>query len=109
MKIFVFRAIVVFLNFIGTLNIALAAEINVSQKGKVFNPTEIEVAKGDVIIFKNDDTVAHNVFTAEKGQPFNLKIQKPGEEGKLVVTASTDFKVRCAIHPKMQLKIKIKK
>jgi len=79
----------------------------ISQKGKVFAPTEITVAKGQSVTFRNDDPITHNVFSRTKGSQFNLKMQKPGQEDVVTFEEPGDVVVRCAIHPTMKLTVHV--
>ena len=63
------------------------------------------IKKGQTVTFKNEDNVAHNVFS--KGAKFNLKIQAPGEQKSFVFDEPGIHEVRCAIHPRMMLKVKV--
>ncbi|MFT3710238.1 MAG: plastocyanin/azurin family copper-binding protein [Archangium sp.] len=87
--------------------VALADDLTVSQKDKTFAPGEVTVKAGQSVTFQNDDTVAHNVFSKEG--KFNLKIQKPGEKKAVSFDEPGTYEVRCAIHPKMILKVKVTK
>jgi plastocyanin len=87
--------------------VARAEEVVVGQKGKAFSQTEITIKKGDAIVFVNDDTVTHNVFSRSEGFKFNLKMQKPGEQKSIVFDQVGTASVRCAIHPKMDLTVKV--
>ena len=60
----------------------------VTQKGKSFSVTELHVKVGDVVEFKNDDDVSHNVFSVSKVQPFNTKMQTPGSEAAKMLNLS---------------------
>jgi plastocyanin len=100
--------ILAFLFTFGSIPV-FANELVVSQKGKEFFPKEIKVKVGQKITFINDDKVAHNVFSKAVGNDFNLKIQKPGDVGEAVFKAEGELEVRCAIHPKMVLKVKVEK
>ncbi|HTL12631.1 MAG TPA: hypothetical protein VL588_09100 [Bdellovibrionota bacterium] len=62
----------------------------------------ITVKKGDTIVFTNGDTVTHHVFTSN----FNEK-QEPGQSSKITFSDTGDVIVRCAIHPKMKLMVKV--
>lgn len=88
---------------------ALGAEHSVSQKDKIFAPETLNVKVGDTVTFVNDDTVAHNVFSKAEGHAFNLKIQKPGERSSTKMEKEGSFEARCAIHPKMVVKITVTK
>lgn len=85
---------------------AAAAEITVSQKGKAFAPGAIEAKVGDTVRFGNDDTVAHNIM-GSGAETFNLGSVKPGATGETTLTRAGEVEVRCAIHPKMKLTIKV--
>lgn len=82
-----------------------ADDVVVSQKDKAFAPGEITVKKGVVVSFQNDDSVAHNVFSKEA--KFNLKVQPPGDRKTVTFDEPGTYEVRCAIHPKMILKVKV--
>jgi plastocyanin len=81
----------------------------VSQKAKAFSTAELEVKVGDTVEFKNDDDVAHNVFSVSKPQPFNTKVQTPGKSADITFAKEGTVEVRCAIHPQMKLLIKVTK
>lgn len=94
------------------------AGVTISQKDKKFvipgrGPASdaIEVKKGDEIIFKNDDSFQHNVYSLSPGNSFELKTQDPGKSSTIKVDPAK-FKggvmeVECAIHPEMKMKFKI--
>ncbi len=86
---------------------ASAEEHAISQKGKVFTPVELSIKKDDTVTFVNDDTVAHNVFSQSPGSKFNLKLQKPGESTSVTFSKVGDHTVRCAIHPGMEMVVKV--
>lgn len=90
-------------------SIGMAKNHLITQKDKQFSQSEITIAPGDSIVFKNDDDTAHNVFTASDGLKFNLGIQKGGTEASHQFIAAGEGEIRCAIHPKMKLKISVKK
>jgi plastocyanin len=87
-------------------HIATAAEIAVSQKDKAFAPGTVDAKVGDSVVFHNDDTVAHNVMSTGADK-FNLGSIKPGASAQATLGAAGDVEVRCAIHPKMKLVIKV--
>ena len=81
----------------------------ISQKDKAFSEKEITIHPGESITFKNDDSVAHNVFSSSPGFEFNLKNQAPGAEATQTFNQEGDCEIRCAIHPKMKLIVHVKK
>lgn len=88
--------------------LAVAKEHVVNQKEKQFSAEEITVAVGDSVLFKNDDDTSHNVFSTKEGAKFNLGIQKKGAESSHKFETAGTFEVRCAIHPKMKLKVVVR-
>jgi len=88
---------------------ALAADRMVSQKGKVFSETEVTLKVGETLVYVNDDSIAHNIFSTTTGNEFNLGSQEPGVSAPITFKAAGDVKVICAIHPRMQMTVKVMK
>lgn len=88
-----------------------AAEIKISQKGKEFASPAIKgkklsAAVGDTLVFVNDDAATHNLVS-RKGVKFDSGAQDPGAVFPLKLDAAGKFTVRCAIHPRMKLKVEV--
>ncbi len=81
----------------------------VGQKDKAFSETELKIKVGDKVTFKNDDSVVHNVFSSTEGYEFNTKNQAPGSTATTTFEKEGTLEVRCAIHPKMKMKIVVSK
>lgn len=81
----------------------------INQKDREFSQTEITIKPGDKIVFQNSDTVTHNVFSNSKLNPFNIKVQTPGNSSTVAFQEEGVTEVRCAIHPKMKLMVTVKK
>ncbi len=79
----------------------------ITQKGKKFSPGEISIKVGDTVTFVNDDKTRHNVFSRTSGHKFKIKKQKPGARDSITFDSAGLVDVRCAIHPKMKLTIKV--
>ena len=86
-----------------------AGKQTVQQKNKSFSATELTVKVGDTLEFKNDDDVAHNVFSTSPTQAFNTKIQPPGASAEVTFDKEGIVQVRCAIHPQMKLTVHVEK
>lgn len=86
---------------------ASAAEVVITQKAKKFDKKKVTISKGDSIKFVNSDSIAHNIHSRGAGK-FDLGAQKPGTSMSHVFAADGTFKIRCAIHPKMKLKVTVK-
>jgi plastocyanin len=80
----------------------------INQKDREFSKTEITIKRGEKLRFQNDDTVTHNVFSNSKINPFNIKVQRPGQFSTVEFKDEGVTEVRCAIHPKMKLIITVK-
>ena len=95
------------------ISLALAASANaanhvIDQKGKTFIPHEITVAVGDTITFKNSDPFAHNAYTDDEENEFDIGMQAAGTDAVVQVKAAGAFSVECAIHPNMLLEVTAK-
>jgi plastocyanin len=70
-----------------------------------FLPADINVNKGDTVMWINNDIVAHDV-TEEKNKSWSSSLLQPGKSWKLVVKESADY--YCSIHAVMKGSIAIK-
>jgi plastocyanin len=88
------------------VSLASASEHVVVQKDKKFSEADLTIRSKDTIVFKNDDPVVHNIFSNSDVLTFNAT-QDPGEETKVTADTKGTFLVRCAIHPKMKLTVRV--
>jgi plastocyanin len=70
-----------------------------------FQPETIQVSKGDTVVWKNNDMVAHNVAQFPEKR-WSSPVIPSGGSWKLAVTQSSDY--YCTIHPEMKGKIVMK-
>ena len=87
---------------------AMAAQVVVTQKGRKFSVKKLELSVGSSIKFVNDDDVTHNIHSTTKGQAFDIGAQKPGQTLVHTFKKAGKIKIRCAIHPKMKIKVTVK-
>jgi len=85
-----------------------AAEHAVIQKNSAFSIAEMKINPGDSIVFKNDDTVPHNVFSSSKAFQFSTNVQLPGNSATVTFKQPGTVEVRCVIHPAMKLVVDVK-
>ena len=86
-----------------------ASGIAVSQKGRMFHPDNLSVARGEVVTFVNDDSdLLHHVFVESDTFNFDSGDQNPGTKTRIVFPAAGDFRVLCGIHPKMKLDVRVR-
>jgi plastocyanin len=81
----------------------------IEQKDKNFDKEEVTIKPGEKVVFHNDDSVTHNVFSNSKINPFNIKVQTPGSSSTVQFNDEGTTEVRCAIHPRMKLVVTVKK
>ena len=86
---------------------ALAANLAVGQKGRLFSPDSVTVKRGEMLTFVNDDTVPHNIYSTSKGNEFNLGSQPPGASTNVAFNEVGETQVLCAIHPRMKMTLKV--
>ena len=79
----------------------------VVQKDRSFSTAEITIRRGDRVVFRNEDTRTHNVFSRTPGAAFEIKAQIPGQTAAIQFSASGRADVRCAIHPNMKLTVNV--
>lgn len=98
----------ILISTIFALSTLVAADHIIDQKDKTFVPHAVIVSIGDTITFKNSDTFAHNAYTDDEGNEFDIGMQKPGKDISIPVKAAGNFNIECAIHPNMLLEITAK-
>jgi plastocyanin len=86
-----------------------AANTVVTQSHTSFDVDDASLTKGDTITFSNKDDVTHNIQILDsEGNMDDKGLQKPGEDIKAKFDAPGEYKVHCAIHPKMKMTITVK-
>jgi plastocyanin len=88
---------------------AHAGDAVVTQKDKSFDQSEINIRSGDRIVFRNQDTVVHNIYSTTPGFEFEIKTQLPGQTSEEKFVGDGQAEVRCAIHPQMKLTVNVAK
>jgi plastocyanin len=81
----------------------------VKQEAKRFDADRLAIRPGDKIVFQNHDEITHNIYSATKGNEFNINVQRPGASTGVTFWNEGEVEVRCAIHPKMKVIISIAK
>lgn len=88
---------------------ALAAgPYQISQKNREFQPGYIAINRGEALRFINDDgDLLHHAYLTSPTFSFDSNDQKPGSSFTVVFPVAGSFTVRCGIHPKMKLMVKV--
>jgi plastocyanin len=87
--------------------VGYAAQHKVGQKGRIFSPGTMTVKAGDTILFQNDDDVTHHIYSATKGQEFDLETMAPGQKTPQPFATKGRVDVRCGLHAGMRLVITV--
>lgn len=84
--------------------------VTVSQSGLKFSVKDLEVSKGQSVVFLNDDTTSHNITVTGDGNgvAVNGGLQPPGEKFEMPFAKPGKYVVTCGIHPKMRMNIVVK-
>jgi plastocyanin len=87
-----------------------ASTITVGQHGLVFTQTSASLARGDRIVFTNEDDVIHNIhiFGPGNDDSTDLGLQKPGATLTYRFDKAGSFMVRCSIHPSVKMAVTVK-
>jgi plastocyanin len=80
----------------------------VDQRGLRFTKQDVAIGVGGTMHFHNGDDVIHNIMTIdENDEPEDHGLQKPGEIISATFKKPGAYQVRCAIHPKMKMTVKV--
>jgi plastocyanin len=93
--------------FMGLSAGALAANLTIAQKGRMFSSENVAIKRGETLTFLNDDSVPHNIMSTSHGNEFNLGSQPPGASTEVTFKEAGDVQVICAIHPRMKMTVKV--
>lgn len=88
---------------LGTGTPALAPQHVITQKGRVFTPGTMTIKGGEEVVFQNDDSVSHHIYSATRGYEFNLETMRPGQQTSRAFSKAGRVDVRCGLHPGMRL------
>lgn len=89
-----------------------AGEVVVIQKDRLFQiddkpVTALSARVGDVILFRNEDSFFHNVYSASETQAFDLGSYPRGFHRSVALTTSGEVDVECALHTTMRILINV--
>jgi plastocyanin len=85
-----------------------AGPYSISQKNREFQPGQISITRGEALRFINDDgELLHHAYLTSPTFQFDSGDQKPGSSYTIAFPVTGSFTVRCAIHPKMKLVVKV--
>lgn len=82
-----------------------AEEITIGMAGAAYAPAMVEAKIGDIIVFDNDDDVAHDVFIPTLGYAADLGRQDPLATTTLNLGRAGMFEVECVLHAGMHARV----
>lgn len=74
-------------------------ELDISIQNYSFNPTIANVKVGSLVVWVNNDTVAH---TVDGGTVFRSSILQPGDTFSYTFMSPGSFTYICSLHPNMK-------
>lgn len=84
----------------GPTGAVAAKTVQLDQKGMVFLPRILPIAKGWTVEFLNSDPVAHNVYTID-GEKYDLGTWPQGQKRKYTFTRTGVYRQLCKVHDDM--------
>jgi plastocyanin len=90
------------------MSLAAANVVSVVQKGRAFSVSTMQVVRGGVVRFVNDDLFLHQVYVDSSSFSFDTDEQEPGTTVEIQFPKAGLFEVRCHIHPKMLLQVEVR-
>lgn len=91
----------------GAAVVAAEDSPTISQFNRQFSPAQIQIARGTLVHFINDDNVTHHVFIDSPEMQFDSGEQPVGKTIDVTFAKAGNFTVLCAIHPTMRLKVAV--
>jgi plastocyanin len=86
-----------------------ATTMAVGQKGMKLTQSSASLAKGDRIVFVNDDDIVHDIqiFGPGEDDSSDLGLQKPGAQQSYAFDKAGAYRIRCNIHPSMKMAVTV--
>ena len=102
------KKLLLLLSVLALSQTVLAKDYVVNQSGKKFDATTLNLKVGDTLTFKNADGFAHNAYSDDEANEFDIGMQKPGQDITVKMKAASKVEVECAIHPDMRMTVNVK-
>jgi plastocyanin len=92
------------------VGVQAATTLTVRQHGLLLSQSSASLAKGDRIVFTNEDDVIHNIhiFGPGNDDSSDLGLQKPGATLSYKFDKVGAYRVRCNIHPSVKMAVTVK-
>jgi plastocyanin len=76
---------------------------DVFQRNRAFNISRISIARGEALLFENNDQFLHQIYVDAPNLKFESDEQPPGQAVTVTFSEPGSYEVHCHIHPKMGL------
>jgi len=86
---------------------ATADIITISQKKRTYAPKAVTIKAGDKLRVVNDDIFLHHAFIDSPDLQYDSGSMEEGEERDIQFNKPGEYQIKCAIHPKMNLDVKV--
>ena len=87
---------------------ALASQaVEVAQRGRAFAVQGVQIARGGSVRFTNDDNFPHQIYVKGQGMNVDSPLQARGQVIDVAFPQAGTFEVRCGIHPRMQMDVRV--
>lgn len=78
--------------------VADSAQVEIAQENQEFIPYVTVVQAGTRVVFPNEDSVQHHVYSLSKAKKFELPLYNPGQKESLVFDVAGLVTIGCNIH-----------
>jgi plastocyanin len=78
--------------------VAETAKVEIAQENQEFIPYVTVVQAGTRVVFPNEDSVQHHVYSLSKAKKFELPLYNPGQKESLVFDVAGLVTIGCNIH-----------
>ena len=87
-------------------NLSMINQLVIDQVNKKFTEILTVGNQGSMVVFKNSDSVDHNIYANDLGAKvfFDVGLAEPGEESTILMNweAGSVIRIGCKIHPRMR-------
>jgi plastocyanin len=84
-----------------------SGEVLIEQKNREFSVSEMSVDAGTMLLFSNADDFPHQISAQGPGVAMVSPLQRTGEVLTVRLPEQGVVQVRCGIHPRMRLTLKV--
>ena len=87
---------------------ASASIVTVGQRDRAFSVPQLNVTRGTVVRFTNEDDYPHQVSVRGPGTAYDSDLIEAEAFAELAFPGAGSFEVRCGVHPRMRMSIQVR-